>query len=320
MGVCEAPFSQPGCRKGRRKGTHDRTTTTWCWTDPTDRVSPHSDSRKASLERSFETFHAVGHLFLGDAERWDEPHRLKHRGCQQQQIEIEAGLADRGGRPGEDICIKLDADHQSEPPHIPDWVPTTGCDLLQQALHALALHGRVGDEAFIVHHLQGGERRRAGDGVAGVGPPHRPRGLGVGELGSRGNRRQRHPGRQALGHHQNVGGGAVVAVGRKEVPGAAKPRLNFVDNQEHPRLAAERRHGLQKLGWERHVPALAQDGFDQNGARFGRGALLAEQQVEVGECPLSARCFANVRVQGVRIRRHVHPRHERPEAFPVHRL
>ena len=84
----------------------------------------------------------------------------------------------------------------------------------------------------------GRQGRGAGDRVAGVGAAEPADLRAVHDLGAAGDGGDRQPAAERLGHRHDVGL-EVVVLGREHPPGPSESRLDLVDDEQDPVLAAE---------------------------------------------------------------------------------
>ena len=117
-----------------------------------------------------------------------------------------------------------------------------------QPLHQLLAAGvHVLHEAGLGHHLDRGERGRAADGVAAVGPAVAPRRPPRRQLLGGAERGEREPRRDALRHADDVRDDAVV-LDREHPPGTPEAGLHLVGDEEDPVLAAQRDDAVDEAG------------------------------------------------------------------------
>ena len=92
--------------------------------------------------------------------------------------------------------------------------------------------------------------------------------------------RQRQPGRDALGHDQDVRLDVPV-LDREHLAGAPEPGLDLVGDEQDPVLAGDLAQARQEPGRRDDVATLAEDGLDDDRGHALGVDELVERQVEL---------------------------------------
>ena len=108
---------------------------------------------------------------------------------------------------------------------------------------------------------------------------------------------------------------------REHLAGPPHARLDFVHHQQHPVPRGQLAQPVQERRRRHDVAALALDRLDDDrGDLVGRGEVHEELLGDERQALRGTRVGAAVEAIGIRVRRVVHARHERPEAAPLDRL
>ena len=132
----------------------------------------------------------------------------------------------------------LDRHHRAKAAHVADLRVRRRHARCRASAVCAAWRVRLVEHLLVVEHVEHGERRRAGHGIAGVGAAQAAGRRRVHDGGLADHGRERQPAAQALGHRHEIRLDAVVLVG-PHLPVRPKPRLDLVDD-EHDAVRGRR--------------------------------------------------------------------------------
>ena len=197
-------------------------------------------------------------LTVLDVQRRQEAHHVA-RGRQGQQPHILQNIGHRGG-----FLVEHQAQHQAAAPYFGDMLVASG-QLFKSRLELGANGRRTGDEILILNHVEGGQRRRTGQGRTPKGGGMLASRKDISQLGTGHNGTDRVAVAEGLGHRDRIRGHAVVLVA-KPAAGPSHTTLYFVNQHEQIMLIAQLTDALEELLIGRHHAALALYGFHQDGS------------------------------------------------------
>ena len=239
------------------------------------------------LERVFPDGERLVELGVGEHERAEDADRVAvHAGLQQQQPSlhrrVDHGLGELGrGLLRRAVGDELDREHGAEAAHVAD-----GREALLPGEHPRAqrLADRDGAlaEALLVDHVEDGERRGLGDGVADERAADGAVVRRVHDLRLAEHARERQAGGDRLGDGDQVGLDAVV-LDREQLAGAREAGLHLVDDQADPVLVADRAQPLHELLSRGQEAALALDRLDDDRRDLLGRHLRDEELPQLGE-------------------------------------
>ncbi|MNG90181.1 hypothetical protein D3C79_490690 [compost metagenome] len=174
---------------------------------------------------------------------------------------------------------QLDPAHRTDPGQATDVrAQVRGLPARMAADDRLLLALAPGGEVGIGHLRQAGQRRCAGNRVARIGATQAALGQCAHQLATSDHRAQRHAAGDALGQQQQVRLDAQAREG-EALAGAAKARLDFIDDDQDPALVAEAAQGLGEVGVQGQEAAFTLNGFKDERRHVFHRQLDAEQAV-----------------------------------------
>ncbi len=166
-----------------------------------------------------------------------------------------------------------------------------------------------------IEHVDRRQRGRTGDGVAAIGTTQTAWIGRIHDLGTTGDRRQRHAAGDRLATDQQVRHQPVV-LHREQPPGPTHAALHFVSHEKHAVFTAARPQVSGKAGRQRQETTLALYSLHHHGGHRLRRHLGNQRVVELVDAVLHVVVLAHTRraAVGVGKRQAIHLGRERAES------